>query len=61
MEKVRAIPGVKRRLDQPHPFTNFASATFYLLEGQSRDRSAGQVALIRNVSRDYWNRRRAAA
>ena len=34
------------------PFTNSANATFYLLEGQSRSQTAGQVALIRNVSRD---------
>jgi len=54
-EKVRAIPGViSAGSINLIPFTNFASATFYLLEGQSRDRSAGQVALIRNVSRDYF-------
>jgi predicted permease len=36
------------------PFTNFANATFYLMEGQPKDGFAGQVALIRNVSRDYF-------
>ena len=55
VEKVRAIPGViSAGSINLIPFTNFASATFYLLEGQSRDRSAAQVALIRNVSRDYF-------
>ena len=55
VEKVRAIPGViSAGSINLIPFTNVASATFYLLEGQSRDRSAGQVALIRNVSRDYF-------
>jgi predicted permease len=55
VETVRAIPGViSAGSINLIPFTNFASATFYLLEGQSRDRSAGQVALIRNVSRDYF-------
>jgi len=55
VEKVRAIPGViSAGSINLIPFTNFASATFYLLEGQSRDSSADQVALIRNVSRDYF-------
>jgi predicted permease len=55
VEKVRAIPGViSAGSINLIPFSNLASATFYLLEGQSRDRSAGQVALIRNVSRDYF-------
>jgi len=36
------------------PFTNFANATFYLLEGQSQSQTAGQVALIRNVSSGYF-------
>ena len=55
VEKVRAIPGVLSAASiNLIPFTNFANATFYLLEGQSRDRIAGQVALIRNVSRDYF-------
>src|SRR5262249_3100190 len=35
------------------PFTNTADATFYLLEGQPRGSIPGQVALMRNVSRDY--------
>jgi predicted permease len=55
IEKVRAVPGVVSAASiNLIPFTNFAQATFYLLEGQSRDRIPGQVALIRNVSRDYF-------
>jgi predicted permease len=55
LEKVQAIPGViSAGSINIIPFTNFANATFYLLEGQSRDGFAGQVALIRNVSRDYF-------
>jgi len=55
VEKVRAIPGVTNAgsIDLI-PFTNFANATFYLLEGQAKDGFADQVALIRNVSRDYF-------
>jgi putative ABC transport system permease protein len=55
VEQVRAIPGVMSAgsIDLI-PFTNFANATFYLLEGQPKDGFAGQVALIRNVSRDYF-------
>ncbi len=56
VEKVRAIPGVVNAgFINLIPFTNVASATFYLLEGQPRDRIAGQVALIRNVSRGYFD------
>jgi putative ABC transport system permease protein len=55
VENVRAIPGViSAGSINVIPFTNFANATFYLLEGQARDRAAGQVALIRNVNRDYF-------
>src|SRR5262245_29297997 len=55
VEKVRAIPGVVSAASiNLIPFTNFANATFYLLEGQSRAQTAGQVALIRNISRDYF-------
>src|SRR4029453_938540 len=55
IENVRAIPGVvSAGAINLIPFTNFASATFYLLEGQPKDGFAGQVALIRNVSRDYF-------
>jgi predicted permease len=55
VEKVRAIPGVIGAASiNLIPFTNFANATFYLLEGQPRSKIAGQVALIRNVSRDYF-------
>lgn len=55
VEKVRAIPGViNAGFINLIPFTNFAHATFYLLEGQPRDSFAGQVALVRNVSREYF-------
>src|SRR4030095_14939457 len=55
VDAVRAIPGVVRAgAINLIPFTNFASATFYRFEGQPRGSSAGQVALIRNVSRDYF-------
>ena len=55
VENVRAIPGViSAGSINLIPFTNFANATFYLLEGQARNQTAGQVALIRNVSRDYF-------
>src|SRR6185436_7095575 len=55
LDNVRAIPGVLSAGSiNLIPFTNFASATFYLLEGQSRDSIPGQVALVRNVSRDYF-------
>lgn len=54
LDAVRSIPGVLgvgaiNRI----PFSNFAHATFYRLEGQPNDAVPGQVALIRNVSRDY--------
>ena len=55
LERVRAIPGViNTGFINLIPFTNSANATFYLLEGQPRKSSADQVALIRNVSRDYF-------
>jgi putative ABC transport system permease protein len=55
LEKVRAIPGViNAGFINLIPFTNFANATFYRLEGQPNDSIVGQVALIRNVSRDYF-------
>jgi len=55
VEKVGALPGVVSAASiSVIPFTNFANATFYLLEGQSRDRTADQVALIRDVSRGYF-------
>ncbi len=55
VEKVRAIPGVTgaASIDQI-PFTNVANATFYRLEGQPEDGLPTQVALVRNVSRDYF-------
>jgi putative ABC transport system permease protein len=54
LDKVRAIPGViNTGAVSRIPFTNTADATFYLLDGQSRDSIPKQVALMRNVSRDY--------
>ena len=58
LDKVRAIPGIiSAGSINLIPFTNFANATFYRLEGQpdhSDNAIVGQVALIRNVSRDYF-------
>jgi putative ABC transport system permease protein len=55
LEQVRRIPGViSVGWINLIPFTNFANATFYRLEGQSTTSLASQVALIRNVSRDYF-------
>ena len=54
VEAVRAIPGVVNAgAISRIPFTNAADATFYWLEGQPRSQIPQQVALIRNVSRDY--------
>jgi predicted permease len=55
LDTVRAIPGViNAGAINRIPFTDFAGATFYLLEGQPAGSFAGQVALIRNVSRGYF-------
>ncbi|MBI4904053.1 MAG: ABC transporter permease [Acidobacteria bacterium] len=55
LEKVRAIPGViQAGAINRIPFTNSAHATFYRLAGQPAKALPGQVALIRNVSRDYF-------
>jgi predicted permease len=55
LQKIGAIPGVISAGSIDFiPFTNFARATFYQLEGQPKDRLGQQVALIRNVSRDYF-------
>jgi len=55
LEAVRAIPGViNAGAINRIPFTNFADATFYWLEGQPRDKIPQQVALVRDVSRDYF-------
>jgi putative ABC transport system permease protein len=55
LENVRAIPGViSAGFINLVPFTNFANATFYRLEGQANPSVVGQVALIRNVSLDYF-------
>jgi putative ABC transport system permease protein len=55
LDKVRAIPGViNAGAINRIPFTNIADATFYWLEGQSRGAIPNQVALFRDVSRDYF-------
>ena len=55
LEAVRAIPGVVNAgAINRIPFTNVADATFYWLEGQPRTDIPQQVALMRNVSRDYF-------
>jgi putative ABC transport system permease protein len=55
LEKVRAIPGVVHAgAINRIPFTNMAHATFYRLDGQPPNAVPGQVALIRNVSRGYF-------
>jgi putative ABC transport system permease protein len=55
LEAVRAIPGViNAGAINRIPFTNFADATFYWIEGQPRDKIPHQVALVRDVSRDYF-------
>jgi predicted permease len=54
VEKVREIPGViSAGSIDVIPFTNFANATFYRLEGQTGS-FATQVALVRNVTRGYF-------
>jgi putative ABC transport system permease protein len=56
LEAVRAIPGVINAGAINHiPFTNVATATFYWLEGQPRTEIPKQVALMRNVSPDYFS------
>jgi predicted permease len=55
VERVRAIPGViSAGSISIIPFTNFANATFYRLEGQPGTSVPTQVALVRNISRDYF-------
>jgi predicted permease len=55
VEAVRAIPGVVNAgAISRIPFTNVADATFYWLEGQPRTEIPQQVALMRNISRDYF-------
>jgi putative ABC transport system permease protein len=54
LEAVRRIPGViNAGAINRVPFTNLADATFYWLEGQARTNIPQQVALMRNISRDY--------
>ena len=54
LDAVRAIPGViNAGAINRIPFTNVADATFYWLEGQPRETIPQQVALVRDVSRDY--------
>jgi putative ABC transport system permease protein len=55
VERVRAIPGViNAGAINLIPFTNFATATFYRFEGQGREGTSTQVALIRNVTPGYF-------
>jgi putative ABC transport system permease protein len=55
VEAVRGIPGVVNAGAVSRiPFTNAADATFYWLDGQPRNEIPQQVALIRNVGRDYF-------
>jgi putative ABC transport system permease protein len=55
VDAVRTIPGVINAAAINNiPFTNVATATFYWLEGQPRAEIPQQVALMRNVSRDYF-------
>ena len=55
LDALRALPGVSSAgAISQLPFTNIADATFYLLKGQPRDSSPKQVALKRDVSRDYF-------
>ena len=55
LERIRAIPGVVNAgATSRLPLTVMDSAaTFYWLDGQSKDRVAGQVALMRVVTHDY--------
>jgi predicted permease len=56
VEKMRAIPGVVGAASiNLVPFTNDTNATFYLKDGQTSSDIAKQVALIRNVSRGYFD------
>ena len=55
VDAVRAVPGVVNAGAINHiPFTDTATATFYWLEGQPRTEIPQQVALMRNVTRDYF-------
>jgi putative ABC transport system permease protein len=55
LDAIRAIPGVVNAgaTSQIPLRINDPQATFYLLDGQSRDSIPGQVALMRVVTRDY--------
>jgi putative ABC transport system permease protein len=56
LERIRAIPGViNAGATSTLPMKpQDASATFYLISGQPRERERDQVALIRVVTRDYF-------
>ena len=56
LEKIRSIPGVVNAgaCNRIPLRVNDPFATFYLLAGQARDRIPGQVALMRDVTRDYF-------
>jgi predicted permease len=56
LEQVRAIPGVTNAgAISRIPLTVTDNSRFYLLAGQSRDRSSQQVALTRVVSHGYFS------
>jgi putative ABC transport system permease protein len=56
IESIRAVPGVidAGASTQLPLRTSDTFATFYLLEGQAKDRYPSQVALMRVVTRDYF-------
>ncbi len=56
LERIRAIPGViNAGATSEIPLkTNEATATFYWISGQPRERVRDQVAIIRLVTRDYF-------
>jgi predicted permease len=55
LEKVRAIPGVTSAgAISRIPLTVTDNSRFYLLAGQTRDKSSDQIALTRVVSQDYF-------
>lgn len=55
LERVRAIPGVTHAgAISQIPLTETAGSRFYLLAGQSRDRSSQQIAMTRVVSHGYF-------
>jgi putative ABC transport system permease protein len=55
VDAIRAVPGVVNAAAISNiPLTNTATATFYWLEGQPRTEIPKQVALMRNITREYF-------